>query len=66
MPASGHGGGDAGVLHDFVQAVQSGERRVLTSASESLVSHLLAFAAEEARLSHDVVDVTEYCEQAHD
>src|SRR6266513_4379070 len=27
--ASGHGGGDAGILHDFLQALQSGERHVL-------------------------------------
>lgn len=62
-PAGGHGGGDAGVLHDFAQALQSGERHVLTSAAESLVSHLLAFAAEDARVSQRVVDLGEYLVQ---
>jgi hypothetical protein len=33
---------------------------VLTSAAEALVSHLLAFAAEEARLTHQVVDLSMY------
>ena len=59
----GHGGGDAGVMHDFLQALQTGERHVLTSAADSLVSHLLAFAAEEARLNQRVVDVNAYLEQ---
>jgi predicted dehydrogenase len=61
--ASGHGGGDAGVLHDFLQALRSGERHVLTSAADSLVSHLLAFAAEEARVTRRVVDLNAYLEQ---
>jgi predicted dehydrogenase len=59
----GHGGGDAGVMHDFVQALQTGKRHVLTSAADSLVSHLLAFAAEEARVSQRVVDMNTYMEQ---
>ena len=63
LPASGHGGGDAGVMHDFVQALQTGERHVLTSAADSRVSHLLAFAAEEARVGQRVVDMSAYMEQ---
>jgi predicted dehydrogenase len=63
MPVGGHGGGDAGVMHDFLQALQSGERHVLTSAADSLASHLLAFAAEEARLSQRVIDMGAYMEQ---
>jgi predicted dehydrogenase len=60
IPESGHGGGDAGVMHDFVQALQSEDPRVLTSASESLVSHLMAFAAEDARLTGRVISLDEY------
>jgi hypothetical protein len=60
VPENGHGGGDAGVMHDFVQAVQTGGRSVLTSAEESLTSHLLAFAAEEARQTHQVIDTVDY------
>jgi hypothetical protein len=59
----GHGGGDAGVMHDFLQALQTGERHVLTSAADSLVSHLLAFAAEDARVGRRVVDMHAYMEQ---
>lgn len=63
VPESGHGGGDAGVLRDFAAAVASGGREVLTSAEESLVSHLLAFAAEEARTSQRVIKTDEYWAQ---
>ena len=56
LPPSGHRGGDAGVISDFLSALQDGRGEVLTSARESLVSHLLAFAGEEARLTQEVVD----------
>jgi len=60
VPKGGHGGGDAGIMRDFSQALRTGGAQVLTSASESLVSHLMAFAAEEARLTHEVVDMGQY------
>lgn len=45
---SGHMGGDFGIMQDFVEAVRS--RESLTSHVEaSLISHLMAFAAERAR-----------------
>jgi predicted dehydrogenase len=55
-----HGGGDDGVIGAFLQALQGVEGGVLTSATESLLSHLLAFAAEEARMTQQVVDVEAY------
>ena len=58
--AGGHGGGDTGLMNAFVAAVRNPHREVLSSARASLQSHLLAFAAEEARLTGCVVDVTEY------
>jgi predicted dehydrogenase len=64
IPGGGHGGGDGGVISDFVRALRSSEPRVLTPADESLVSHLLAFAAEEARISQTVVDFDAYWNQA--
>ena len=53
----GHGGGDTTQLDAFVAAVR-GEAPSPTSARESLESHLLAFTAEEARLTGEPVDVT--------
>lgn len=53
--ASGHGGGDDGIMHDYVRVLR-GEMAPLTTARVSLESHLLAFAAEEARLTGAVID----------
>ncbi len=61
--ASGHGGGGAGVMHDFLQALQSDEQHVLTSAADSLASHLVAFAAEDARVRQCVIEMSVYFDQ---
>lgn len=58
-PESGHGGGDHGLMRDFL-AVLRGEAAPLTSARASLESHLLAFAAEEARLGGRVVAMPDF------
>ena len=53
---SGHGGGDFGILRDFLHVLQSGgESR--TSAAVSLQSHLICFAAEKSRNEHIVVEL---------
>ncbi|HWQ13280.1 MAG TPA: Gfo/Idh/MocA family oxidoreductase [Roseiflexaceae bacterium] len=57
--SSGHGGGDFGVVRSFVRALR-GQEPPLTTARESLESHLLAFAAEEARLEGTVVDMAAF------
>ena len=45
---SGHGGGDYGILRDFLHVLRhGGESR--TSANVSLQSHLICFAAEKSR-----------------
>jgi predicted dehydrogenase len=54
----GHGGGDDGLMRAFVGAIQEGRRAgVLTSAREAVASHLMAFAAEQARVSGKAVDM---------
>ena len=53
---SGHGGGDYGILHDFLHILRhGGESR--TSANVSLQSHLICFAAEKSRKEHIVVEL---------
>lgn len=50
--ASGHGGGDFGIVASFLDAVRSfdeGGTENLSSASISVRSHLMAFAAEHSR-----------------
>lgn len=44
----GHGGGDAGIMRDFVQNVRD-RQSSYNSARESLESHYMAFAAEQSR-----------------
>lgn len=58
--ASGHGGGDLGIMRAFLDTLRGDGGQALTSAAESLDSHLLAFAAEEARVSQRVIDTSEY------
>jgi predicted dehydrogenase len=52
----GHGGGDGGILEAFLATVETSAPPA-TPASESFESHLLAFLAEEARTTGNVIDV---------
>jgi predicted dehydrogenase len=52
---SGHGGGDFGLMRAFVQSLNGQPSKHSTTARVSLQSHLLAFAAEEARKEDKVV-----------
>ncbi|MBN2091221.1 Gfo/Idh/MocA family oxidoreductase [candidate division KSB1 bacterium] len=55
---SGHGGGDFGLMHDFIQAVSQQNPALLTSTIEaSMESHLMGFKAEESRLSGKTVTI---------
>jgi hypothetical protein len=62
---AGHGGGDVGLMADFL-AVLRGEKEPLTTAREALESHLLAFAAEESRHGRSVVDMDEFRARAEE
>lgn len=59
----GHGGGDEGVIRAFLDGLRHDTRAVLTSGRESLESHLIAFAAEEARTTRTVVTMAAYRER---
>lgn len=49
--AAGHGGGDAGLITAFVDALHGGRPELIVSGvEESLASHRVVFAAERARL----------------
>lgn len=55
---SGHGGGDFGLAHDWVQAISQRNPDLLTSTiEESMESHLIGFRAEESRLTGKIVKV---------
>lgn len=57
---SGHGGGDIGIMQDFVGLIEANANPDKTSFTDSIDSHLLAFAAELSRNTSQVVDFTEY------
>lgn len=57
---SGHGGGDYGLIRSFLRATSGQPDDSFTSARESLESHLLAFAAEESRLSKLVIEMEDF------
>jgi predicted dehydrogenase len=55
---AGHGGGDDGLLSHFTEVVSRGAMgEVRASGRVSLESHLIGFAAEEARLGARVVEM---------
>jgi predicted dehydrogenase len=57
-PLGGHGGGDYGLISAFISAVQNNDPNLLLSGpDETLESHLIVFAAEQARREHRVVDL---------
>ena len=55
----GHGGGDFGLMDSFVRAVaENNPAQILSGPDETLESHLMVFAAEQARLKNRVVKLT--------
>ena len=73
--ATGHGGGDTGLMAGFVRAVRDHalalttagspvSEATLTTGRESLESHLMAFAAEEARVNETTVYMDEFRRQS--
>lgn len=56
-----HGGGDMTLTEGFVNSLQPGfEQLPLTDARAALESHVMAFAAEKARMEHRVIDIDEF------
>ena len=59
-----HAGGDTEIMKDFTELVRDGgKKKSLTSASVSVQSHLMAFAAEKSRLESKVINIREYIEE---
>lgn len=56
-----HGGGDSGLIRSFTMLVRDDNIHAgLSSASESVQSHLMAFAAEKSRVEHQVIEFKGY------
>ncbi len=54
----GHGGGDFGIMDNFVNAIIAGDPSlVISGADETIESHRMVFKAEQARRKNVVVDM---------
>lgn len=56
----GHGGGDTGIMNDFVKLLEGKPGKALTSAEVSVESHVMAFAAEQSRVTGQTVGIKEF------
>ncbi len=62
---AGHGGGDEGLAAAFVESIRSGGKTgARTTARQALESHLMAFAAEEARLNGNCIVMDRFAVEA--
>ncbi|MBN2981612.1 MULTISPECIES: Gfo/Idh/MocA family protein [Cohnella] len=55
--SGGHNGGDAGLMADFLEMMENGGQTSRSSIDKSVESHIMAFAAERARVSGHVVEI---------
>jgi len=58
----GHMGADTSIMADFIQSVKQKSNSSLTSAFVSAQSHMIAYAAEESRVTGAMVSLKEYVE----
>lgn len=63
IPRGGHSGSDTGLMEGFVRTVESNGAYQVSSAEDSLESHLMALAAEESRLTGQTVDLLAFREK---
>ena len=59
----GHGGGDTGLMRDFVDLCLGRKNDSKTNPNVSLQSHIMAFAAEKSRVTEKVIHMKEYVEE---
>ncbi|CEH34265.1 Gfo/Idh/MocA family protein [Romboutsia lituseburensis] len=57
---SGHGGGDYSLIKDFISSISSNDGELKTTAIKSVQSHVMAFAAEYSRISHKVINLSDF------
>lgn len=52
-----HGGGDYGLMLDFIAGAVEDGKNSKTSINRSIESHVMAYAAEESRLMNQIIDM---------
>ncbi|TGY43569.1 Gfo/Idh/MocA family oxidoreductase [Clostridium sartagoforme] len=53
----GHGGGDVGLMEDFINVVNGSVKEPRTSVKQSIQSHLMSYACEKSRLEKRRVEI---------
>lgn len=59
----GHGGGDVALMDDFLQLIETHSNSSRSSITQSVESHVMAFAAEQSRITGKVIDMDEFKEE---
>ena len=57
---SGHSGGDSGIVEDFLSMLEGKLSESATDIHESVESHMMACAAEEARVTGTIVRIADF------
>ena len=57
---SGHSGGDSGIMDDFLDMLEGRGLESATDIHESVESHMMACAAEEARITGSVIRIDDF------
>lgn len=60
LSTSGHSGGDSGIIEGFLAMMENAGEAASTDISRSVESHLMACAAEEARVNGAVVEIADF------
>ncbi len=53
----GHGGGDTGLMEDFLDMLETKSEDSRSSVDRSVESHIMAYAAEQARVTGETIDI---------
>lgn len=53
----GHGGGDVGLMNDFLDLIENGSDNSRSSIGKSVESHIMAYAAEQGRVTGSIIDI---------
>jgi predicted dehydrogenase len=57
LTQGGHGGGDVALMNDFICQLESDSNNSRSSITQSVESHVMAYAAEQSRITGEVVNV---------
>jgi predicted dehydrogenase len=52
-----HGGGDVGLMRDFLEILDGVSSQSKSSINKSVESHIMAYAAEQSRISGQIIDI---------